>query len=104
MYCTIVSVSWMGTGSERKPSTSPAQVDVADVVHPLGVEIDLNKSTFLSEADVHDLFGLDVCVVDGGLCDIVMNAPYKTNLPPSLGQAQYRRADLIQYNAMLNGV
>lgn len=48
-----------------------AQFDVADVVHPLGVEIDLNKSTFLSEADVHDLFGLDVCVVGGGLCDIV---------------------------------
>ena len=62
-----------------------AQVDVADVIHPLGVEIDLDEGSFLSETDVHDLFGLDVCVVDGGLCDIVMNAPYKTNLPPLTG-------------------
>lgn len=60
-----------------------AEIDVADVVHPFGAEIDLDERAVLAHADVDDLLGRDARAVDSGLCDIVMKVAFHFKLPPT---------------------
>lgn len=73
-----------GSGLGEEAEYLAAEINVADVVHPFGAEIDLDERAVLAHADVDVLLGSDARVVDSGLCDIVMNVVFHFKLPPMI--------------------